>query len=703
MESPPFPLNALYDDLLIAVFEQVRKLPLPTCLNTAVFFPFNALTSHQLAASSAHSLRACSGVCHRFYKLAVPILHRTGTQVFHGDAACGHQLYKPGSRLPLFLRSVVLDSGTYSGARDPLVFLDVVRRAENVQHITIRGGWHMFQGLLDAINERLPRAKLRYEARWPDEDYERYSGWDGFPRDTKWGFASPQLRELTTDAALMEPEAVVVVARALRRIVTNAPQLHCLAAGLAHGYHEYMGAAQELDLRLTETDTLPALESFSYVPLTRQTLRVWGEVAGWKALTVLKLARVDLLPVFNASGVPALQSLTLCANMHSGSGALEATELDAAPPFHATALQSLTLLCLSGKKLPFRFVRQFAGTLRDLVVHHFHSADADGYPAVQVRQLSRTVPRLRRLYIRLYMDMATPIWPFKSLKELARFPELTAVILCLHPRSCSIGPAATLCRDSLACIRDANPASKVTQFGLHHYGHAGFNHRTFDDLLAECEFTSAVQAGPTSTTIIHTQPRAPPSASDVFECRLKTKLRVEAQAKQLAARPFSREYIWLLPLCFPQDLVWCAWQLSVPAGAWAQSELLLERGLLTQRQLDEAAAFEPSKRNFSSTIRRLVETRGRADWEERVEACRALVRGELLYWKARAEWEERNGRFGSLRDVLYAGEVEVETAGNKTEHKNSKGNFIGEAHLTESLDTIPSLTSHSGPISASAL
>ncbi|KAF2267209.1 hypothetical protein CC78DRAFT_566357, partial [Lojkania enalia] len=78
VEQSYFPLARLADDLLIVVFKHLVEV-------------------------SPHSLRACTGVCHRFYRLALPIKYRDHVLIVNLDRVRQtSRLRNERSQLPLF-------------------------------------------------------------------------------------------------------------------------------------------------------------------------------------------------------------------------------------------------------------------------------------------------------------------------------------------------------------------------------------------------------------------------------------------------------------------------------------------------------------------------------------------------------------------------------------------------------------------------
>jgi len=111
-ELVQFPLQRLVDDLPLVIFEQVSAIYLDDVRKSLTF---------QLVLLSPHSLASCTGVCHRFYRLAVSVLYRSETRVvncaWHNSTK---RLLRAHSRLPVFARKCTLDDRNENESDDAL-------------------------------------------------------------------------------------------------------------------------------------------------------------------------------------------------------------------------------------------------------------------------------------------------------------------------------------------------------------------------------------------------------------------------------------------------------------------------------------------------------------------------------------------------------------------------------------------------------
>ena len=173
------------------------------------------------------------------------------------------RLLKPGSRLPLFARSCVLEDQRKNGSDDAEPLIQFVTIARNLRKITIYGSYQISQKLLDAINTYHPTSRIEYHAEFPRKEDGLHEGWErGGPLPGGMsGFSSPQLHTLYIDLTwAVDEQGKAVVTRSLEKMVKNCPNLRALKFYGPNSELTWRGIFQELPLDLHLTDKLPQLE-----------------------------------------------------------------------------------------------------------------------------------------------------------------------------------------------------------------------------------------------------------------------------------------------------------------------------------------------------------------------------------------------------------------------------------------------------------
>ncbi|KAF2119015.1 hypothetical protein BDV96DRAFT_568921 [Lophiotrema nucula] len=619
-EKPLFPLRNLHDELLIVVFERLVEL-------------------------SPYSLDACTGVCKRFYRLALPIKYRDNVRAGNNcwDVRT-KRLINSGSQIPLFVRSLLLDDRHKYGSDDAEMLIDVVNACKNVRSIQVLGSYRFSQKVLDAIEQNLPNAKIEYRAEFPREEDGYYEGWgpEGpFPGDMN-GFCSRQLESLKIDSFwAVEDQGLPVVQGSLQKIIRHAPNLKHLTSWSASRCEEWRGVQQVLDLRLTSEDKLPVLESLCYIPLSLHTLRTWGTASGWGSLKVLKLAVLEPLVLLNSFGLPSLRSLTITKT--SQNYQYQVAEFDKLPRIDAP-LRFLSITNIGEDTLPHRFLSLFSDTLEELFLCRHRMGHPDrGYSSPEIVRLNETCPKLKKLYIRPYVDEKSEIWPLYMLKDFSHFRVLQTLVLGMENHS-KIQPSQSLCEKTFSTIQDASPSCKLSELAMvHEYeGIQCAETGGFEDLLQGAKALCKIAWDGTL--------EAGRRKERYYDYGNKSACESAACAAILSSpdHPFTRKY-GLGSRSYPKDTIWCAKQLGTPDAkdatdrtSWAREELL-PAGLITEDDFDDQ--WTP---NFAREIRKKVLGDGAA-----IEEHKKLVKEELRYWKRRKELDDVYGKHWSLYDVLF--------------------------------------------------
>ncbi|KAF2748945.1 hypothetical protein M011DRAFT_466075, partial [Sporormia fimetaria CBS 119925] len=207
MESIPFPLQVLNDDLLIVVFEHLMEL-------------------------SPNTMNACTSVCHRFYRLALPIKYREVTVSNAKWCTRSKRLGNAKSQIPLFVRKATLDDHYSYGSGDTECLSDFVRAAKHLERIAIYGSYKFSQKLLDEIDTLLPNIWIDYHAEYPREEDGIYEGWGSRPPTTieMNGFYSRRLRSLRIDTIWCSTVEQDVAQCSLEKIIKHSPNLRHLTS-----------------------------------------------------------------------------------------------------------------------------------------------------------------------------------------------------------------------------------------------------------------------------------------------------------------------------------------------------------------------------------------------------------------------------------------------------------------------------------------
>ncbi|OCK85744.1 hypothetical protein K432DRAFT_448388 [Lepidopterella palustris CBS 459.81] len=595
-----FPLLRLPDDILIIVFEK-------------------------LYLCSPYTLKSCTGVCHHFYKLGIPILSRKAL-VFNSKVhAQTQRLIKKGSRLPTFTRTATLDDRVQFGSDEAKPLLDFISKAPNLKTVRWNGGYNISAKLLKYLETHHPTVKLVVDARIPRKEDKYYQGW-GLSLDGLIGFSSPQLYSLTTDIRLSLYERGIVE-KCLAKIIKTCPNLQVLKS---FPYVPYFDTTWhiDMDLDLQPTDLLPTLERFCYVPLTHKTLTTWGNAGGWQRLMVLKVHKFDYLRAFHGRA-PCLKYLVVWS---------AGEDFNNLPPFEAP-LQQLILVGQKSSRVPLEFLRQYSSTLLKLRIHSARLVEGQlkDASATDILELNRSCPNITRLDINMHHGGT---WPYDFLDALAQFGNLIQITLYAEtpiqtPSMTAISIVeplitAAACEGLFKYVADRKLGARLSVLGL-------------ERCAASSEaFHSYAERDPTPTyncflakdgsVSVQSPPKRQPGDDDVA---LFHRIQTESLAKELLNRPFKALYPMSRGL---EDVIWVAKQLG-PGPKWAERELVATR-LMTKEQFDaEQTPFMP---DFFDSV----------TWEKRMEH-RRIVKEELAWWKRRKELEERHGKYYSLFDSLY--------------------------------------------------
>ena len=609
----PFPLTKLPEDLLVTVLEQLQEL-------------------------SPHSLRSCSATCHRFYRLAVPIIYRYRVLIRNSTWDRPTQrLIADGSSLAGFVRTVILDDRGSCGSNnaEPLIaFVRAARRSNNLESIEILGSYQVSQCLLDEIQILFPDVDIRFQAEYPREEDGWYQGWpDGPLAGGMNGFVSPLLRSLSIDSMWsVDDEGKQVVTRSLQNIIKGCPNLRALTTYRPGRGTSWRGELQELSLNFHGAESLPQLEEFSYVPISSDTVRTWGALTGWSNLQILRIDGPENLSAFGVE-LPTLRHLTLSTESNPGLAfdAIEAANCPISP------LRSIHLSNLDCSRIPHKFLQHYANTVVEVSLHPMHTAK-EGFTEHDIVTLNGTCPKLQRVCMYAHCDGVD--WQYASIEKLACFDRLEELFLdCGHDYDKNLVPAPTpdACRKLYSIIQQgkaSNPSGKPLQaLGLHQGNDWVRRGRDWDDMKTRirylCSFSHTGEPNLTRPLSIW---------YDQNDHPLHARISRELRNPSLQNRPFSRAYH---SHAMPHDLYWFAKQLG-PGPKWAE-EVLLPSGLLTQEQFDSVETPHTLD---------LVEISKRGGKDR--EMHREMVKEELQYWKSRRELQARFGKFSTLYDVLYS-------------------------------------------------
>jgi hypothetical protein len=410
-----------------------------------------------------------------------------------------------------------------------------------------------------------------------------------------------------------------VVRRSLEKIIKNSPNLKDFTAYSSPGYHE------DLDLNLSPSDHLPTLEYFAHIPIAYRSVRTWGQVTGWHTLRALKVTPASVLPAFAFGGLHNLRYLAV-KQYQEADDYNKVTKL-------AAPIRTLSI-ALNEDQLPLQFLGLFRDTLKSLMIFRERGTSVRGFSALDMRQLRETFPRLRKLYVRPYVDETSPALPRDFLEELSQFENLEVLILGMENYS-KLQPSEDLCLDSYKTVRGSNRPSSLRRLALIHEYQATESDE-IDDLFRRSKVSCVSRADGVMIS---------PKRERYDDYDNKRKLCKEAVSKALddTGRVFSKKFEHIWGERSEKDIIWAAKQLG-PGPEWARTELV-SAGLLTQQQVDDS--WTPGNMNFMERMREKCES------EESLEELRGLMKEELKYWNAVWEQRQKYGRYYSLYDVLY--------------------------------------------------
>ncbi|KAF2668735.1 hypothetical protein BT63DRAFT_456376 [Microthyrium microscopicum] len=593
----PSPVLSLPDELLLAIFEELQP----------------------------SSLECCSAVCHRFYRLAVPIIYKDIRLYVHPINHMFQRLTRNGSQLPRWIESAQFDE-TLPSNEAAVALVALVEAAKRLTRIKYTGEFHMLPSLLDTISRR-PEVVLEVQVQLrPHRDDDELEWMD---LDDMQGFSSPALQKLDLFVATWDLAPHETIVRCLSRTVKTCPNLRSLSfAPYIWPRSRRMGGNDSLlDLDIASSDVLPQIEEYSYMPLSLETISTWASGAGWRSLAILKLDNPAHLDAFSGR-VPSLNMLVI-SGRDFGYHYLENIAQFTAP------IRRLHIQEPERFDLPVHFLSQFSTTLEELVVQPpscLFTPTMSSRASHGIDQLPRACPKLRKLYVYLRADI---VWEHACLNAISKLQQLEQVIFLVNTKlaadrepgeEVSLRALRVQALHWLYVFKLFNPSSPLSLLGLHDKDGSPTLQQSRESFMDIATVTVEVQDLLENSKVI---PKAADSLASLDDYTFRSQLRKLTMAE---CRPFFVEF----PFYTRPELILFARKLGED---WVHEELVLE-GLISRNELtrSEPRPLEHPIRNNDS--------RTNAEW-------RTTVKTELQYLKRINAYEEKHGKYTTLFDVLY--------------------------------------------------
>lgn len=604
----PFPLLSLVDELLIVVLEHLEQV-------------------------SPVSARACAAVCHRLYRLGVPIVYRHA--VIYNTAASyeSARALAASSQLPRFATSVKFLSRERADIEPLREWLRAAGPAHNLKVIEHEGTAHVSQDLLDDINELFPDAVIDVSTKWysSNNDSLQDEDWEPCLSPLPCGFSSRQVRSLSTIALWdLVDRSASHAARCLEKIINSCPNLERLvdpAICASEGWQNHVRRGSILELNLDCSRTLPSLKEFAYLPLIPASIRSWGALNGqWQQLRKLKTCSLHQLLAFGDE-LPSLKHLTIASLDYE---TLSTVRGPRAP------LESLHILDMEVGRVPTSLLNTYAQTLAEISIQsHGMQTSNVGFRGSDLSLLNVTCPHLQRVCLKIECGLSRPEWPPQALDALGDFEHLQEVFLGSETEEADgvSFESDEICLQTFRFVQRTRRDDRLRCVGMYTGDLPRFGVPSMED---EWKTIAKYQLGwvcsrKLSGELVITLPAGPSWKHGDYE--LYQKIR---DAVRMKRRAFKRAVPWDVEW---ESIYWIAKNLG-GSQRWAQS-VLLPAELLSQEDLDDAEP--PSSDEVLAAVRDPT----------RDEEWKAIVMGELQYVKRRRDFEARYGASAVLYDVLY--------------------------------------------------